>query len=114
MLALSDFVKETCGMIYLLNDAHCPYYKWMLRGMEDLPVLGEFRFALEHLLTGENDECGKQLKKELIEDVCAGVISELRRRGLTSGSWDYLEPHAFSIAERITDPEIRSLHVMEG
>ncbi len=114
MLALSDFVKETCGMIYLLNGAHCPYYKWMLRGMEDLPVLGEFRFALDHLLTGPNDAEGQQLKKDLVEDICAGVIKELQKRDLTSGNWDYLEPHAFSIAERIKDPEIRSLHVMEG
>ncbi len=114
MLALSDFVREACGMIYLLNGAHCPYYKWMLKGMEALPALGEYRFALEHLLTGPNDGDGRQLKKDLVEDVCLGVIRELQKRGLTSGNWDYLEPHAYSVAERIRDPEIRSLHIMEG
>ena len=49
-----------------------------------------------------------------MEDVCLGVVRELRDRGLTSGNWDYLEPHAYSITGRIRDPEIRSLHVMEG
>ena len=34
--------------------------------------------------------------------------------GLTDGSWDYLEPHAFEIMERIRDGELRNLHVMAG
>jgi hypothetical protein len=50
----------------------------MLKGMEALPVLGEYRFALEHLLTGSNDGDGRQLKKDLVEDVIAGVISDAK------------------------------------
>ena len=49
-----------------------------------------------------------------IEAVCGQIIRELKRQGLTDGGWDYLEPHAYEIMERIQDGEIRNLHVMEG
>ena len=114
MLAMTDFVRAACGMIYLLNRAHMPYYKWVFRGMEALPLLGDLRPALEFLLTGENDADSRRLKEQVTEDICAAVVRELRRQGLSRGSWDYLEPHAFAIQEQIVNPELRALHVMEG
>lgn len=114
MLAATEFVKAACGMIYLLNRRHMPYYKWMLRGMDDLVLLADMRPALEHILLADNDEAGQRLKAGLIEDVCAGVIAQLQAQGLSAGSWDYLEPHAFEITERIENAEIKALHVMEG
>lgn len=114
MLALSEFVDAASDAIYLLNRRHRPYYKWYLRGMAELPVLADMREALEFLLTGENDEDGQKLKAGVAEDVCAAVIRVLRAQKLTDGSWDYLEPHAFEIMERISDPQLRSMHVMEG
>ena len=114
MLALSDFVRESCGAIYLLNRAHMPYYKWALRGLAALPLLGDMREPLEFLLTAENDAQGRQVKQAVAEDVCAAVIRALRDQALTDGNWDYLEPHAFAVQERIENPEIRALHVMEG
>ena len=88
-----------------------PYTKWMLRGMDSLPRLGHLRSALEFLLTGEDDPA---LRQGVIEDLCATVSAELRAQGLSDGDWDYLEPHAFAVQGRIQNPEIRSLHVMEG
>ena len=101
-------------MIYLLNHAHMPYYKWMLRGMDRLTLLRDMRTPLEFLLTAENDAEGRRVKAGVVEDICAVVIGELRRQELSDGAWDYLEPHAFQIRERIEDPEIRALHLMEG
>ncbi|MBR1457501.1 MAG: DUF4037 domain-containing protein [Oscillospiraceae bacterium] len=114
MLAAAEFVRAACGMIYLLNRRHMPYYKWMLRGMDGLPQLGQLRPALEFILTAENDEAGRQTKTGVIEDVCAAVIRQLRAEGLSHGDWDYLEPHAFAVMDTIENPEIRALHIMEG
>lgn len=114
MLALAEFVREGCGAIYLLNRAHMPYYKWALRGLETLPLLGEMREPLSFLLTAENDADGQRVKQGVVEDICARVIEELRAQGLSDGGWDFLEPHAFAVRERIGNPEIRALHVMEG
>ena len=110
-LELSDFVRAACGAVYLLEKRHMPYTKWMLRGMDALPKLGRLRTALEFLLIGEDDPA---LRQGVIEDICATVSSELRAQGLSEGDWDYLEPHAFAVQGKIQNPEIRSLHVMEG
>ena len=114
MLAAAEFVRAACGLVYLLNRRHMPYYKWMLRGMEELPLLSQLRGALDYLLTGPNDPDGQRTKAGVIEDVCALCASELRRQGLSRGDWDYMEPHAFAIMDTIQNPEIRSLHIMEG
>ena len=114
MLALSEFVNAACAVIFLLNRAHMPYYKWQFRAMSALPRLGEMKDALEFLLTGANDRDGQGLKAAVIEDLCAAVIRELQAQGLSGGGWDYLEPHAFAIMEQIENPEIRAMHVMEG
>ena len=114
MLALAEFVREGCGAIFLLNRAHMPYYKWALRALEKLPLLGEMREPLTFLLTAENDADGQRVKQGVVEDICASVIKELRAQSLSDGAWDFLEPHAFAVQERIGNPEIRALHVMEG
>ena len=110
-LELSDFVRAACGAVYLLEKRHMPYTKWMLRGMDSLPKLGHLRTALEFLLTGEDDPA---LRQGVIEDICATVSAELHVQGLSDGTWDYLEPHAFAVQGKIQNPEIRALHVMEG
>ena len=113
-LAVAEFVRNSCSMIYLLNRKHMPYYKWAFRGMEDLIILGDMKDALEFLLTGEYDNEGLQIKLGVIEDICAEVISEMKKQKLTDVNSEYLEPHAFSVMEHIDNAKIRGLHVMEG
>lgn len=113
MLALSEFVKSACEMIFLLNRSHMPYYKWCFRAMGELGRLSDLRDALEFLLTAENDAPGQKIKAQVIEDICASVITELKEQKLTGGSWSYLEPHGFEIQERIELPAIKALHILE-
>lgn len=113
MLAMAEFVNAACAAVFLLNRRHMPYYKWQFRAMESLPLLGSLKDALEFLLTGENDPSGQTLKAQVVEDICAQTVGELRRQRLTCGSWDYLEPHAHDLMEHIENPQIRALHVME-
>ena len=110
-LALTEFVRSSCSMIFLLNRRHEPYYKWVFRAMTELDTLSSLKDALEFLLLGENDS---KLKAGVIEDICSSVISELRAQELTDSSSDYLEDHAFEVQERITSPSIRAMHIMEG
>ena len=114
MLAVSEFVKNTAEAVFLLNRRHAPYYKWLLRGMRGLEKLGELSDALEFLLTGDNDEDGKVLKSQVIEDICSQIVSELQAQDLSCGSWDYLEKHAFDVQSHIENAAIRALHIMEG
>lgn len=114
VLALADFVRSAAQMLYLLNRRHAPYYKWLLRGVDELPRLAELRPALDYLLTADNDGSGRVTKAGVVEDICAAVVRELNAQQLTDGDWDYLENHAFRLMDRIQNPEIRALHVMEG
>lgn len=112
-LALGEFVKATVSMVFLLNNRYTPFYKWMFRGMRELPVLGEMAEKLEQLLSTEEKKRAGEQERE-IEEICVLVAEELRRQGLSHGTWDYLEPHGVAVMEQIRDGKIRSLHIMEG
>lgn len=49
-----------------------------------------------------------------MEAVCSLVIQELAAQGLTEEGDNFLESHTMALMEKIEDPYIRSLHVMEG
>ncbi len=111
-LCLNGFVTNIVSAIYLLNDSYMPYYKWCLRGFESLSRLSDMRLVLEYLLCEETSRDTASIKSELIEDTAAAVIKELKAQKLSSGNWDYLEPHADSVREKIENRELRLLHIM--
>lgn len=117
-LALAEFVKNAASAIYLLNNRYTPYYKWMLRGLKDLPRLSYLAVPLEELMTGrsgaDRNIMSHKDRNAAIEGVCQEIIEEIKNQGLSSGSWDYLEPHAIEIMEHIQDGQIRNLHLMDG
>lgn len=114
VLALNEFVVTTVQMVYLLNKAYSPYYKWMFRGLRDQNKLSELADPLEHLLIVSNEKEDLRRKAEEIESICSIVIRELKNQELTDGDWDYMEPHAFCIMKKIENEEIRRLHIMAG
>ena len=50
----------------------------------------------------------------LIEQICRLVAEELRRENLSSETNSFITLHGMSLMSRIRDPQIRSLHLMEG
>ena len=60
-----------------------------------------------------HNKSGQKMKAQVIEDICATIIKELKAQHLSNGNWDYLEPHGFEIMEKIENPQIRNLHIME-
>lgn len=113
-LALTEFVRHTIQMIYLLNNRYCPYYKWMFRGMKELPILTELSEGLTALLLASDTEENIQVKTAIIEQICLQVIEELKRQNLSNSESDYLETHAFDVMKKIEDEELKTLHVMAG
>ena len=114
MLCLSRFVNAACEAIYLLNRRHMPYYKWQLKAMESLEIMAYMKEAFDFLLTAENDSEGMELKRKVVEDICREFGMKLKNLGLSSGDWDYLEPHAFEIIKRIENRELRAMHIMDA
>lgn len=128
-LALAEFVKSTISMVYLLNRRYTPFYKWMHHGMKDLPILSEIGDILNLLAETEpqseawegaapqdylytlntNDRC-----VIIIEAVCNLIVQELTAQGLTESTDNFLQNHTYGMMEKIKDPYIRSLQIMEG
>lgn len=111
MLYLSDFVRSGISMVFLLNRTFAPYSKWALRAMKSLLILPELSGEFEHLLAGSEPP---EQKAELVENICAKIIGELKIQQLSNLNDDYLEAHAFEIMKHIKSRRISSLHIMEG
>ena len=114
ILCLNRFVNAACEGVYLINRRHMPYYKWQLRAMEGLPIMAYMKEAFEFLLTAENDSDTLELKIKVVEDISREFGMKLNKLGLSSGEWDYLEPHAFELIKRIESRELKAMHIAEG
>lgn len=93
-IALSEFMKHTMAMVYLLNRTYAPFYKWMHKGMERLTVLKEIKDILSALAEMPT---GDERIPQTIELIVAMIIAEMKKQGLTSGDDNYLDHHTDNI-----------------
>ena len=113
-LALAEFIRAACSMVYLLNRRYMPFYKWMHRGMRELPVLPRACGLIGRLAAERRDDFQEEAaaRQELIERVCTLVEGELERQGLSRGCGLFLQDHCAPLLSRIEDRELRESHVM--
>ena len=111
-LAVFEFVQSTAAVIFLLNRAYAPYYKWTFRALRTLPKLSLDAELMEYLLTTGNDGETAEEKATVIESIAADVIDELQTQELTSAICGDLEKHAYSVNDRIGDASLRNLHIL--
>ena len=124
-VALSTFVEAVISLVYLLNKRYRPFYKWMHRGMKELPILGvSCRKMLAGLCREPGDEIGAMdavagradyrvfaHREQMIEDISALVIAHLRACGLSSVESDFLLDHAHAVQTTIENEALRNLPV---
>ena len=111
-LAAAEFVKSAMNVIFLLNRRYIPYYKWSFRALSELPMLSELGASLEYLISSKNTETEVIKKTCEIEKICAEVISELVRQGLSDFDGAQAEAHAYAVNRKIGDGNIRNLHIL--
>jgi hypothetical protein len=111
-LAVTEFVKSTMSVVFLLNNTYQPYYKWSFRAMRALPRLSLEAELLEYLLTSDNEPETAKEKYDVIEGIASDVIHELMEQGLTQAICGDLEKHAYSVNDQIADAYIRNLHIL--
>lgn len=107
-LALAEFSRAALSMVYLLNKRYAPFYKWMHRGLRQLPKLPRVGEQLVQLSTAHGETA-----QELVEGICINIVAELRRQGLTSRTDTFLQAHCLEMMEHIQDPALRRTHIME-
>lgn len=107
--SLAEFVDHAQAAVFLLARRFRPFYKWAHRAMGDLPGLGQLTAPLfEGLTTGPGDHT------EGIEGICALVVEELRRQGLSTSADDFLLSHAREVQAGIEDEALRGLPLLAG
>jgi hypothetical protein len=112
--ALGAFVEAVVSLVYLLNKRYRPFYKWMHRGMRDLPVLGVECHELLAELCVEAGEVPPDVfnrRERLIEQTSARLVAELTFEGLSDSKSDFLMDHAHSVQARIENQALRGLPV---
>ncbi len=122
-IALSDFIQNTCSCCFLLEKQYMPYFKWMHRRMQELPVFSEAADKLGKLSDLPSQQKKWDLEKRgqyrfhlnkadekvvLIEEIAQMVAAELRRQGLAESTDTYLEPYAAEVESRIEDAALRT------
>lgn len=108
-LALDEFTRAAISAAHLLAHRYTPFYKWMHRSLRELPILPGLYRQLDGLAVAreEGEICA------LIEDICAHVLAELHRQGLSDGTDPFLLAHCPTLMEHIRDPHLRMTHIME-
>lgn len=113
-LAVIAFAQSVMEIVFLLNDAYQPFYKWQFRAIRALLKLPFAAELVEYLITTNNDGHLAQDKYEVIEDISADIIAELEAQGLTAADCADLEKHAYSVNDGIADGNLRNLHILAG
>lgn len=111
-LAVTEFVRHTLAVIFLLNERYLPYYKWQFRALRELPWLSELAQPLEFLLTTDNEEFLAEQKTAMIEEIAFRIIAALQEQNLTAAVCGDLEKHAYSVNDQITDSNLRNAHIL--
>ena len=105
-LAAAEFLQTAGSMVYLMNRRYCPFYKWMHRGLKELPLLGaEVAKYMDGFTSATEVAAGAQI----IEKISQVIIEELQKEGLTSSNSDFLLDHGPEIQSRIKDDGLRRL-----
>lgn len=109
LIALSEFMKHTMSMVYLLNRTYAPFYKWMHKGMSRLRILPQIKDILNALV---EMPVGDERIPQTIELIVAMIIAEMKKQSLTSGDDNFLEHHTDKILKKLTqkDKEDTSFH----
>lgn len=113
-LAMVEFTNSALNAIFLLNRRYIPYYKWSFRALRELTQLAYLNAPLEYLLSSPNTADEATKKQNTAREIFDSIINEIKKEGLSDFAGDAAEGHASAINRRISDTEIRNLHILYG
>jgi hypothetical protein len=99
-----SFCADVISLVFLLNRKYTPFYKWMHRGVKELPILGkQINVMISDLIarTDNNEKIG------IIGEICALIIEMLRNEGLTDSASDFLLDQAHQVHAKIESRDLR-------
>lgn len=106
IFSLNDYVKALISCIYILNRKHMPYYKWSIKGMENLSLFSELKPEIENALIDPMNA------NDFIENSSSLIKDHLVKELNVKDSGDYLEGYAYAVNELIEDHMLRNSPIM--
>jgi hypothetical protein len=104
-MAAAEFVQTAASIVFLLNRRYTPFYKWIRRALEQLPILGE---SASRRIT-EISTAEIAAATEPIEALSGDIILHLREIGLSESNSDFLLDHAPYVQSKIENETLRQL-----
>lgn len=103
---LVKYCADCASIIYLLNRRYEPFYKWVFRGMETLPILGhQGSLLISTLIQGSHSLLGNDTSLpeivETIDRLGALVSEEMTRQGLVNNPDPYLWNNGLHVLAQI-------------
>lgn len=113
MLTEATFVRDVISAVYLLNNRYTPFYKWMYHGLAQLPHLGKTVGKLLAQLSalpapGVAEEDYYVHKIELMQQICAVLVDELHRQGLSDSQDPFLVEQGLRVHSTISHAGLRN------
>lgn len=103
-ICVQQAVKSTMALVYLLNRKYAPYYKWMRKGMDTLPVLPELGAILDAMAQVGCQSGAWEGKKynpyevnmadplvKAFEMIASMILAEMNRQGIVEGDNPFLD-----------------------
>lgn len=113
-LGLSRYAEACLHVIFLINRAYMPYYKWAFRALRALPILGDLGDSLEYLLTTPNTPDDVSLKNEVITMIDNLIKECLAEERLIMDPERDLGACALAVNDAIADEKIRNMNLLAG
>lgn len=115
MFAAARFAEAALSFAFLINKRYKPFYKWAPRFARTLPKPGpELSHLLEQMAAHPLRDSRDMGLVEIIEEFCAFCTVLLHRNDLSNESDPWLWLQGPAIMERVVNPDIRRLNLLEG
>lgn len=108
-----EFIGAVISAVYLLNNRYTPFYKWMHHGVRQLPCLGMAVSDLLQQMTaypaaGMEEQAYYVHKIELMQQICALLVAELHRQGLSHSQDPFLVEQGLQVHKCINHEGLRN------
>ena len=110
-VSAARFVELSMELAYLLNRRFRPYYKWLYRGLQELPLLGQ---ELPSLIDGFSSHplasvVDAEAMTRTADDICRLFIDELVRQGLATSRQVFMTAQGEEVQAGISEPRLMNL-----
>lgn len=123
-LCVAKGLESAMEIIYLLNQTYAPYYKWMRKGLDSLPILKQAIPVLDKLAILPNQALAwegemyspYEMNREdeilmAFESLAEMILKELRVQGIVDGTDTFLDIYSNDLIQRALNKDFDGVDV---